>query len=72
MGWALNWKKNGWMRSAKEKALNPDLWEKLLSLLKIHEVHFQWVKGHAGHPYNERCDALAVGYYQRFLKGRHA
>jgi len=68
-GWALRWQKNGWMRSPKEKALNPDLWEKLLSLLKIHKVSFQWVKGHAGHPYNERCDALAVGCYQRYLKG---
>lgn len=59
-GWALKWRSQGWMRNKKEKALNPDLWEKLLSLLEIHEVSFHWVKGHAGHPENERCDELAV------------
>lgn len=67
-GWAVKWRKNGWMRNNKEKALNPDLWQKLLELLEIHRVTFQWVKGHAGHPYNERCDALAVGWYQQFQK----
>ena len=59
-GWAKRWKQNGWMRNRKEPALNPDLWEKLLELLSIHQVTFRWVKGHAGHPENERCDALAV------------
>ena len=48
------------MRNAKDPALNPDLWEKLLDLLEKHEVTFLWVKGHAGHPENERCDQLAV------------
>ena len=59
-GWAEKWRKNGWMRNKTDKALNPDLWEKLLEILKRHEVEFVWVKGHAGHPENERCDELAV------------
>ena len=59
-GWAKKWKTNGWKRSKNEPALNSDLWEKLLNLLEIHDVTFIWVKGHAGHPENERCDTLAV------------
>ena len=59
-GWAVKWRKNGWMRNAKDKALNPDLWGQLLDLLDQHQMHYQWVKGHAGHPENERCDQLAV------------
>ncbi len=59
-GWVYNWKKNGWKKADKSPALNVDLWEKLLALLEIHEVEFFWIKGHAGHPENERCDALAV------------
>ena len=58
-GWALRWQKNNWMRNKKEPALNPDLWESLLKLLNKHRVTFHWVKGHAGHPENERCDELA-------------
>jgi ribonuclease HI len=56
------------MRNKKEPALNVDLWEKLLALLEVHKVTFVWVKGHAGHPENERCDALAVGEYQKMSK----
>ena len=63
-GWVYSWKKNGWKKSDKKPALNVDLWEELLPLLEIHEVSFVWVKGHNGHPYNERCDKLAVNYYQ--------
>ena len=48
------------MRNRSEPALNPDLWEKLLKLYDKHNVNVHWVKGHAGHPENERCDALAV------------
>jgi ribonuclease HI len=59
-GWAEKWRANGWMRNNKDKALNPDLWERLLALLKIHTVTFTWVRGHNGHPENERCDCLAV------------
>lgn len=63
-GWAEGWRKNGWRKADKKPALNPDLWERLLDLLKVHEVEIRWIKGHAGHPYNERCDALAVAAAQ--------
>ncbi len=59
-GWVYNWKKNNWIKSDKKPALNVDLWERLLPLLEKHKVTFNWVKGHAGHPENERCDRLAV------------
>lgn len=59
-GWAKKWQANGWMRNKREKALNPDLWEKLLALCEQHEVTFHWVKGHAENAFNNRCDALAV------------
>ena len=61
-GWAIKWKANGWMRNKKEKALNPEL----LQLLEIHQVEFHWIKGHAGHPENERCDRMAVAESQRY------
>ena len=63
-GWAVSWQKNGWRKADKKPALNPDLWEKLLELLKVHDVTINWVKGHAGHPENERCDELAVAFYK--------
>lgn len=59
-GWVYSWQKKGWLKSDKKPALNVDLWKNLLPLLEIHKVTFNWVKGHAGHPENERCDALAV------------
>lgn len=59
-GWLYGWKKKGWIKSDKKPVLNVDLWEQLLPLLEKHEVTFNWVKGHAGHPENERCDKLAV------------
>ncbi len=61
--WVYSWKKNGWKKADKKTALNVDLWEELLPLLEIHNVTFNWVKGHNGHPYNERCDSLAVNEY---------
>ncbi len=64
-GWAESWQQNGWRKADKKPALNPDLWERLLKLLKIHDVTINWVKGHAGHPENERCDELAVAYYKQ-------
>lgn len=64
-GWAESWRKNGWRKADKKPALNSDLWEKLLDLLQIHDVTIDWVKGHAGHPENERCDKLAVEYYKK-------
>ncbi|MBQ2285517.1 MAG: ribonuclease HI [Clostridia bacterium] len=68
LGWAEKWKQNGWKRNKKDAALNPDLWERLLQLTQTHEMEYNWVKGHAGHPENERCDRLAVEYYQKFIK----
>ena len=59
-GWAKSWKRNNWIKGDKKPALNSDLWDRLLKLLEIHEVKFTWIKGHAGHPENERCDRLAV------------
>ncbi len=59
-GWARGWKKRGWKKSDGSPALNPDLWDRLLSLLDTHDVEICWIKGHAGHPENERCDRLAV------------
>lgn len=59
-GWAKRWRANGWMRNKKDAAINPDLWERFLSALDKHVVVFKWVRGHNGHPENERCDALAV------------
>lgn len=63
-GWVYSWQKNGWRKADKKPALNVDLWEELLPLLKTHKVEFCWVKGHAGHPENERCDTLAVNFYK--------
>ena len=63
-GWAASWRKNGWKKADKKPALNSDLWEELLNLTEIHDVDIVWVKGHAGHPENERCDALATAYYK--------
>ena len=66
LGWAKKWKANNWMRNKKEPALNPELWDRLLKLCDIHEVDVIWVKGHAGHPENERCDRLAVAAAQQY------
>lgn len=65
-GWAKKWQANNWIKGDKKPALNPDLWKKLLALLDLHEVTFVWVKGHAGHPENERCDELAVEQSKKF------
>ncbi len=59
-GWASRWQSNNWMRNKKERAINPDLWERLLNLCYQHIVTIKWVKGHSGDQYNERCDHLAV------------
>lgn len=58
--WVYGWQARGWKKADKKPALNVDLWERLLPLLETHEVTFVWIKGHAGHPMNERCDTLAV------------
>ena len=59
-GWAHKWRGNGWMRNRRERAINPDLWERLLSLTEQYNVTFKWVRGHAGVKENERCDQLAT------------
>ena len=59
-GWAVKWRANGWMRNKREKAVNPDLWARLLDLCATHDVEFRWVRGHSGVADNERCDRLAV------------
>jgi ribonuclease HI len=59
-GWARKWQAQGWMRNKKERAENPDLWQRLLDLCSTHDVTFHWLRGHAGHPENERADRLAV------------
>lgn len=58
-GWAKRWRNNGWMRLKEKPAENADLWARLMELCDIHRVDLNWVKGHAGHPENERCDELA-------------
>jgi ribonuclease HI len=64
-GWVYKWKANGWMRNNKEEALNRDLWERLLRVMEKHRVHFQWIRGHAGHAENERS---TVWRYRPLLK----
>lgn len=59
LGWAKGWRSRGWKKSDKSPALNPDLWGKLLDLTDVHSLSYEWIKGHAGHPYNERCDSVA-------------
>lgn len=59
-GWIDNWLKNNWRKSDKKPVLNTDLWKRLLAAKEAHNVTFTWVKGHEGHPENERCDQLAV------------
>ena len=64
-GWIDSWRESGWRRG-KDELKNPDLWERLYNLTKIHKVEFVWVKGHAGHEYNERCDRLATAFADSF------
>ena len=65
-GWARSWREKGRRKADRSHALNPDLWEKLLLLLDTHDVELVWVKGHDGHPYNERCDRLATAFADSF------
>jgi len=67
-GWLRAWSKKGWRKADRSPVLNVELWQQLLVLFERHRVGFTWIRGHAGHPYNERCDAAAVEQYQRFLK----
>ena len=65
-GWAKGWRARGWKKSDKSPALNPDLWGRLLDLVEPHTIHYVWIKGHAGHPENERCDRLAVEQSKKY------
>ena len=65
-GWLDNWQRNGWKKSGRGEVLNVDLWAKLVELIQLHKVDFVWVKGHNGHPYNERCDKLATAVADSF------
>ncbi len=64
--WMAGWKKRGWVTSAKKPVLNRDLWERLDELITTHEMSYRWVRGHTGHPENERCDELAVVERDRY------
>ncbi len=65
-GWAKAWRKNNWIKSNKQPALNPDLWETLLNEMSRHKVTLHWVKGHSHNEKNNRCDKLAVAESKRF------
>ena len=62
--WIDSWIKKGWKTAGKSPVKNVELWQRLLKAKEQHDVNFIWVKGHAGHPYNERCDSLAVNAYK--------
>src|SRR5574341_1488261 len=64
-GWAKRWKDNNWLRNKQERAVNSDLWDKLLTLCEKHQVEFSWVKGHSGDPENERCDKLSYAALEK-------
>lgn len=66
--WLDSWIAKGWRKADKKPVANVEMWQELTELLKKHEVKFNWVKGHNGHEYNERCDKLAVEAYQKYLK----
>ena len=70
-GWAAAWRRKGWKKADGKPALNPDLWETLLGLCERHHVTFVWVKGHAGHPYNERCDTMAQAESGKFISEKN-
>lgn len=67
--WLHGWKKNGWKTSAKKPVKNAELWQRLDAAQARHKVHWQWVKGHAGHPENERADELAREGMKPFKRG---
>ena len=59
-GWAAKWRRNGWKKADGKEAVNQDLWTRLLDCIDDLDITFKWVRGHSGHPLNERCDRLAV------------
>ena len=68
-GWLASWQKHGWRKADKTPVLNQDLWQRLLEAAKPHEIAWNWVRGHAGHPQNERCDALATAAADKVGRG---
>lgn len=68
LGWLESWKKKNWKKSDSSAVLNPDLWQELDALMHIHSVKFIWIKGHDGHPENERCDKTAVSEYKKLTE----
>lgn len=68
--WLENWQKNGWKTSGKAPVRNQDLWERLLLAEEGHRICWHWVKGHNGHPENERCDKLATAAADAFSAGK--
>ncbi len=66
--WIHGWQKNGWRTSDKKPVKNMEEWQELLHWAKPHVVAWEWVRGHSGHPENDRCDELAVAAYQKYLK----
>lgn len=68
LGWVDTWRAQSFREGKRDEVKNPDLWRELLALVDKHEVSFVWVRGHNGHAYNERCDALATAYADSFLE----
>ena len=66
LSWLVQWKKKGWRNSKNEPVKNEDLWRKLDELASLHQIRWHWVKGHSGHPENERADALANEAIEEF------
>ncbi|MDD2997716.1 MAG: ribonuclease HI, partial [Candidatus Riflebacteria bacterium] len=64
--WLENWQKNGWKTAGRKPVKNKELWERLLKQAERHQLDWQWIRGHSGHPENERCDQLAVGARDKF------
>ena len=64
-GWLDNWAAKGWKKAGNKPVPNVELWKRLISVMKNHDVELEWIKGHAGHEYNERCDKLAVAAYKK-------
>ena len=67
--WIFGWQKKGWVNAAKKPVANEDLWRELLAAARPHKLSWEWVKGHNGHPENERCDALASAEAARIAAG---
>lgn len=66
--WLDNWIRKNWKKSDGKAVLNQEMWNELNGLLSVHKVTFQWIKGHAGHPFNEKCDEIAVGEYKKLIE----